>query len=39
MKATEVIENLKIRFPNEPEYSQAVSQGRGTIEDEYNNHP
>ena len=39
MKATEVIENLKIRFPNEPEYIQAVSQVLGTIEDEYNNHP
>ena len=39
MKATEVIENLKIRFPNEPEYIQAVSQVLSTIEDEYNNHP
>ena len=39
MKATEVVENLKRRFPNEPEYIQAVSQVLGTIEDEYNKHP
>ena len=34
MKATEVVEKLKNRFPNEPEYIQAVSQVLGTIEDE-----
>ena len=26
MKATEVLDNLKRRFPNEPEYHQAVSE-------------
>ena len=39
MKATEVVERLKQRFPNEPEYIQAVSQVLETIEDEYNRHP
>lgn len=39
MKATDVVENLKRRFPNEPEYIQAVSQVLATIEDEYNKHP
>ena len=39
MKAVEVVENLKRRFPNEPEYIQAVSQVLGTIEEEYSKHP
>lgn len=39
MKAIEVIESLKQRFPNEPEYIQAVSQVLPTIEEEYNKHP
>ena len=26
MKASEVLDNLKRRFPNEPEYHQAVSE-------------
>jgi len=39
MKATEVVENLKRRFPGEPEYIQAVSQVLATIEEEYNKHP
>lgn len=39
MKATEVVEKLKQRFPGEPEYIQAVSQVLATIEDEYNKHP
>ena len=39
MKAQEVVEQLKQRFPNEPEYIQAVSQVLGTIEEEYNKHP
>ena len=39
MKAKEVLDTLKRRFPNEPEYIQAVSQVLGTIEDEYNEHP
>lgn len=39
MNAKDVVENLKLRFPNEPEYIQAVSQVLGTIEEEYNRHP
>ena len=39
MNAAKVIENLQQRFPNEPEYIQAVSQVLGTIEEEYNKHP
>ncbi len=39
MKATEVLDNLKLRFPNEPEYLQAVEEVITTIEDEYNKHP
>ena len=39
MKATEVLENIKRRFPNEPEYHQAVEEVLGTIEEEYNKHP
>ena len=39
MNAAQVVENLKQRFPNEPEYIQAVSQVLPTIEEEYNKHP
>ena len=39
MKAVEVVESLQRRFPNEPEYIQAVSQVLETIEEEYNKHP
>lgn len=39
MNALETVERLKQRFPNEPEYIQAVSQVLGTIEEEYNRHP
>lgn len=39
MNAKQVVEDLKQRFPNEPEYIQAVSQVLGTIEEEYNKHP
>lgn len=39
MKATEVVERLKLQFPGKPEYIQAVSQVLGTIEEEYNKHP
>ncbi len=39
MKASEVIDNLKRRFPNEPEYIQAVEEVLSTIEDTYNEHP
>lgn len=35
----DVVENLKQRFPNEPEYIQAVSQVLNTIEEEYNKQP
>lgn len=39
MKASKVVEELERRFPNEPEYIQAVSQVLSTIEEEYNKHP
>jgi NAD(P)-specific glutamate dehydrogenase len=39
MKANEVLETLKQRFPNEPEYIQAVTEVLETIEEEYNKHP
>ncbi|MDL2208542.1 NADP-specific glutamate dehydrogenase [Parabacteroides sp. OttesenSCG-928-O15] len=39
MKANEVLENLKRRFPNEPEYHQAVAEVLASIEEEYNKHP
>lgn len=39
MKASEVLNNLKRRFPNEPEYLQAVEEVLTTIEDVYNEHP
>ena len=39
MNAAKVVEDLQRRFPNEPEYIQAVSQVLGTIEEEYNKHP
>ena len=39
MKATDVINDLKRRFPNEPEYIQAVEEVLTTIEDTYNEHP
>lgn len=39
MKAAEFVERLNKRFPNEPEYMQAVNQVLGTIEEEYNRHP
>jgi len=39
MKTAEVLANLKRRFPNEPEYIQAVEEVLSTIEDEYNKHP
>ena len=39
MNAAQVVESLKQRFPNEPEYIQAVSQVLPTIEEEYNKHP
>lgn len=39
MKAEEVLNNLKRRFPNEPEYHQAVFEVLESIEDVYNEHP
>lgn len=39
MKAQNVVESLKKRFPNEPEYIQAVTVVLNSIEEEYNKHP
>ncbi|MCQ2146411.1 MAG: NADP-specific glutamate dehydrogenase [Bacteroidales bacterium] len=39
MKAEQVLNDLKRRFPNEPEYLQAVEEVLYSIEDEYNKHP
>ncbi|MBF6628725.1 MAG: NADP-specific glutamate dehydrogenase [Proteiniphilum sp.] len=39
MKSTEVIDLLRRRFPNEPEYHQAVEEVVESIEDVYNEHP
>lgn len=39
MDAKKVFEDLVRRFPNEPEYHQAVEEVLATIEEEYNKHP
>ena len=39
MKAKEFVDGLKRRFPNEPEYIQAVDEVVSSIEDTYNEHP
>src|SRR5574344_316639 len=39
MKTADVLANLKRRFPNEPEYHQAVEEVLMSIEKEYNKHP
>ncbi len=39
MKAAEVMADLRRRFPNEPEYLQAVEEVVSTIEDVYNEYP
>ena len=39
MKAAEVLDDLRRRFPNEPEYLQAVEEVITTIEDTYNQYP
>lgn len=39
MKTEEVLSKLKQRFPNEPEYHQAVHEVLESIEDIYNQHP
>lgn len=39
MDAIKVLEDLRRRFPNEPEYHQAVEEVLTTIEEEYNKHP
>lgn len=39
MKVQQVLNDLKRRFPNEPEYHQAVAEVLYSIEDVYNAHP
>ncbi|MBK5722769.1 NADP-specific glutamate dehydrogenase [Dysgonomonas sp. Marseille-P4677] len=39
MKVEQVLEDLKRRFPNEPEYHQAVHEVLESIEEVYNKHP
>ena len=39
MNVETTLEKLKQRYPNEPEYFQAVEEVLRTIEDEYNKHP
>jgi len=39
MKVQEVLNDLKRRFPNEPEYLQAVAEVLESIEEVYNQHP
>lgn len=39
MKVLQVIEGLKTRFPNEPEYHQAVEEVLFSIEEVYNSYP
>ncbi|MGM5631279.1 NADP-specific glutamate dehydrogenase [Apibacter raozihei] len=39
MKTPQVLDNLKRRFPNEPEYLQAVKEVLESIENVYNQHP
>ncbi|EPT34034.1 NADP-specific glutamate dehydrogenase [Phocaeicola abscessus] len=39
MNAANVLEDLKRRFPNEPEYHQAVAVVLNSIEEAYNKHP
>jgi glutamate dehydrogenase (NADP+) len=39
MNVLEVLAKLKQKFPNEPEYHQAVEEVLLTIEEEYNKHP
>ncbi len=39
MKAADVLSDLRRRFPNEPEYLQAVEEVLTSIEDAYNEHP
>jgi glutamate dehydrogenase (NADP+) len=39
MNANQVLDDLKRRFPNEPEYHQAVSEVLHSIEEVYNQHP
>ena len=39
MKVKDVISDLSRRFPNEPEYLQAVEEVLTSIEDVYNEYP
>ena len=38
MKSSEVVNSVKMRFPNEPEYLQAVKEVVESIEEVYNEH-
>ena len=39
MKSSEIVNLVKMRFPNEPEYLQAVEEVAESIEEVYNEHP
>ena len=39
MKTSEVVNQIKNRFPNEPEYYQAIEEVLESIEEIYNQHP
>lgn len=39
MKAKELMDDLRLRFPNEPEYLQAVEEVVTSIEEVYNEYP
>ena len=39
MKASHIISQIKSRFPNEPEYYQAIEEVLESIEGIYNEHP
>lgn len=39
MKSSEIVNLIKMRFPNEPEYLQAVEEVAESIEEVYNEHP
>ena len=38
MESKKVLDDIMRRFPNEPEYHQAVKEVLDTIEEEYNKH-
>ena len=39
MKTSQIISQIKARFPNEPEYYQAIEEVLESIEEIYNEHP